>query len=439
MKIRNLLSFVLLFSFQTFAQKPDITRFEPKTGTTGSVITIYGKYIGSTKIVRFGGVKASSFTVKTDTSLTAVVGGGASGLIQVNNLSGEDTISYFTFKAVDTTPIVLSPIISRFEPRSGTKGTKVYIFGKNLKSTIAIAFGNTIASSFTIVNDTCITAIVGDGATGDIIIKTTQGLATLGSFTYIQPTTIPYNCDSIRNFIPIINGNSKDSLICFRDSLIKLYVSNGSFKSYRWSTGDTTPVIYVSKSTLVYVSVGNSALGNSATGCFSKPSLATKYVKNQLTQPTLTYKDSILLSSTAPYYRWYFNNSLVQDNVSKIKATKIGIYWVSTSTDKTCWTNSKEFKLSIGSLMPAADSLGVKVYPNPTTGQFNVTVVLPKEQLAKIQVTITDASGSIVYRSPAFSLTGREINIPLELMKKGFYNVIVEVNGRFKTQVLMVK
>jgi hypothetical protein len=152
-----------------------------------------------------------------------------------------------------------------------------------------------------------------------------------------------------------------------------------------------------------------------------------------------TYKDSILLSSTAPYYRWYFNNSLIQDNVSKIRATKIGTYWVSTSTDKTCWTTSKEFKLSIGSLMPTADSLGVKVYPNPTTGNFNVTVVLPKEQLAKIQITITDASGSIVYRSPAFSLTGREINIPLELLKKGFYNVIVEVNGKFKTQVLLVK
>lgn len=439
MKIRNLLSFVLLFSLQTFAQKPDILRFEPKTGTTGSVITIYGKYMGSTKIVRFGGVEASSFSVKTDTSITAVVGSGASGLIQVNNLSGEDTISYFTFKPKDTIPVVLTPVISRFEPRSGTKGTKVYIFGKNLKSTLVVAFGNMYASSFTIVNDTCITAIVGDGASGDVIVKSTQGYSVLGSFTYIEPTASNYNCDSVRNFIPIVNGNSKDSLICFRDSLIKLYVSNGTFKSYRWSTGDTTPIIYVSKSTLVSVAVGNSALGNSASGCFSKPSLATKYIKNQLTQPTLTYKDSILLSSAAPYYRWYFNNSLVQDNVSKIKATKIGIYWVSTSTDKTCWTNSKEFKLSIGSLMPVADSLGVKVYPNPTSGNFNVTVVLPKEQMAKIQVTITDASGSIVYRSPALSITGREINIPLEIMKKGFYNVIVEVNGRFKTQVLMVK
>ena len=439
MKIRNLLSFVLLFSLQTFAQKPDILRFEPKTGTTGSVITIYGRYMGSTKIVRFGGVQASSFSVKTDTSITAVVGSGASGLIQVNNLSGEDTISYFTFKPKDTIPVVLTPVISRFEPRSGTKGTKVYIFGKNLKSTLVVAFGNMYASSFTIVNDTCITAIVGDGASGDVIVKSTQGYSFLGSFTYIEPTASNYNCDSVRNFIPIVNGNSKDSLICFRDSLIKLYVSNGTFKSYRWSTGDTTPIIYVSKSTLVSVAVGNSALGNSASGCFSKPSLATKYIKNQLTQPTLTYKDSILFSSTAPYYRWYFNNSLVQDNVSKIKATKIGIYWVSTSTDKTCWTNSKEFKLSIGSLMPVSDSLGVKVYPNPTSGNFNVTVVLPKEQMAKIQVTITDASGSIVYRSPALSITGREINIPLEIMKKGFYNVIVEVNGRFKTQVLMVK
>lgn len=429
MKLKNLL-FFLLFSTQLFAQKPDILRFEPKTGTTGTIIYIYGKNLGSTKIVRFGGVQATSFIVKTDTSVAAVVGAGASGFIQINNASGEDTISYFTFKPIDTLP----PVISRFEPKQGTKGTKVYIFGKNFSSTQGITFGAIAATSFTKVNDTCVTAIVGDGATGDIVLKTLKGQASLGSFTYLQTNALPSNCDSIRNFTPIINANLRDSLLCFRDSVIKLYVSNGDFKSFRWSTGDTTPSIFITNNAKVSVTVGNAALG-----CFSKASKTVQYVKNRLAQPTISYKDSTLFSSSAPYYRWFFNSSLLQDNASKIRATKIGTYWVATSADQLCWTSSKEFKLSIGSLIPSTDSLGVKVYPNPTSGKFNVTVVLPKEQLAKIQVTITDASGSIIYRSPSFSLTGREITIPLEIAKKGYYNVLVEVNGRFKTQILMVK
>jgi TRAP-type C4-dicarboxylate transport system substrate-binding protein len=42
----------------------------------------------------------------------------------------------------------------------------------------------------------------------------------------------------------------------------------------------------------------------------------------------------------------------------------------------------------------------VKVYPNPSAGEFKVAVVLPKEQKMNIQITVLDATGTIVYKSP---------------------------------------
>ena len=91
--------FSCLLALGTFAQSqaPDIRRFEPKTGSTGTVVQIIGKNFGNATKVRFGSVFASAFTVINDSTIKAMVGSGASGVIQVNNPFGEDTLGYFTF------------------------------------------------------------------------------------------------------------------------------------------------------------------------------------------------------------------------------------------------------------------------------------------------------------------------------------------------------
>ena len=325
-----------------------------------------------------------------------------------------------------------APDILRFEPKTGTTGTTVKIFGRNFASATKVRFGTVLAKSFSVINDSTIAAVVGTGASGLIQVNNPNGEDTLGYFTFVQANPLPVNCDLIRSFVPVIN-EIKTDLQCFRDSIIKLRVTNGEFKSYRWSNGDTTPYTYVKNTGPISVTVGNSPLG-----CFSKPA-TVKFVKNTRPVPQLTYKDSVLTTAPpAPYYRWYFNGQLVGDG-QRLKASKIGTYRVETTDDKVCWTSSKEFPVTVGSLVPAGDSLALKIYPNPSNGPFTVAIILPSLQTVKIQITITDVAGSIVYRSPKLTMTGREISIPLEILKKGMYRVKAEVNEKVRTKVLFIQ
>jgi len=421
--------FLCLLAQGTLAQSqaPVIRRFEPRVGTTGTTVVIVGRNLGNTGKVRFGGVTAN-FTVMNDTTVKAVVGTGATGFVVVNNPAGEG-ISLDSFLFVQQPP-AQAPAITRFEPSSGTTGTRVVIYGSNLRGTTYVMFGGVPASRFEVVNDTTVVAIVGLGATGQVGLKTPAGQALKGDFTFIRPTLA--NCDSIRNFQPVINEVRTD-LSCFRDSILKLRVTNGEFRSYRWSTGDTTPYTYVRNTQLVTVTVGNTALG-----CFSKPA-TVKFVRNTRPMSEIVYRDSVLRARPpAPHHRWYFNGQLVS-NDSVLRTTRIGVYRVETSDDKACWTSSREYPLSIGSLVRPSDSLFMKLYPNPSRGPFTVAIVLPAVRTVRITITITDATGAMVYRSPTLTMTGRELQVPLQIARKGIYRVEAKVNDKVVSRTLFIQ
>ncbi len=60
-----------------FRVTPQIKTFTPGSGAVGTVVTITGVSLTQTKTVSFGGVKATSFTVNSDTQVTATVPTGA--------------------------------------------------------------------------------------------------------------------------------------------------------------------------------------------------------------------------------------------------------------------------------------------------------------------------------------------------------------------------
>ncbi len=63
-------------------------------------------------------------------------------------------------------------------------GTVVDIYGENFTGTTAVAFGGTPATSFTVVNDGYLQAVVGNGSTGEVTITTPQGSVSGLWFTY---------------------------------------------------------------------------------------------------------------------------------------------------------------------------------------------------------------------------------------------------------------
>jgi uncharacterized repeat protein (TIGR03803 family) len=74
-----------LTSPQTYKVKPKITSFSPSSGPAGTLVTINGTGLIQTSAVKFGTVKATTFTVKSDSQVTAVVPSGlAAGKVTIS-------------------------------------------------------------------------------------------------------------------------------------------------------------------------------------------------------------------------------------------------------------------------------------------------------------------------------------------------------------------
>jgi gliding motility-associated-like protein len=161
---------------------PSISSFTPTTsGATTSVVITGSGFTGATG-VSFGGTAASSFTVNSNTQLTAVVGAGTSGSVTVTTpgtLATSATLSGFTFAP--------APTISYFNPIRANAGATVTIKGTNLSSTSSVSFGGTAAYSFTVVDNNTVTAVVRNGTTGSVSVTTSGGIASLSGFTYGTP------------------------------------------------------------------------------------------------------------------------------------------------------------------------------------------------------------------------------------------------------------
>ena len=78
-----------------------------------------------------------------------------------------------------------TPTFTSFSPTTGDSGTVVTIKGSGFTGTVAVGFGALAATSFKVVNDSTITAVVSNGTSGSVIVVTPNGILSLDGFTYI--------------------------------------------------------------------------------------------------------------------------------------------------------------------------------------------------------------------------------------------------------------
>lgn len=144
-------------------------------GNAGQIVQILGQGFTGTTAVMFG-TGSASFTVDSDTYMTAVVPAtGTTGYVTVTAPSGALTSSK-TFKVI--------PVIKSFTPTNGPVGTQVTITGSGFVGATKVTFGGVKATSYTVNSGTQITATVPTGAmTGKIAVTTPGGTASKGTFT----------------------------------------------------------------------------------------------------------------------------------------------------------------------------------------------------------------------------------------------------------------
>lgn len=189
-------------STTNFGVPPEVTGFSPTRGGTGAAVTISGLRFTGATAVTFNGVSAT-FSVISDTTIEATVPATATtGLVGVTTAGGTG-VSAAVFTVVDVAAV------TTFSPIKGTPGTVVTITGSNFTGATSVQFGGA-AASFTVNDDTQITATVPVGAvTGPITITTPEGTSSSSNLFFLPPVLSSFapNSGSVGTPVTISGSN----------------------------------------------------------------------------------------------------------------------------------------------------------------------------------------------------------------------------------------
>ncbi len=168
----------------------------------GTVAVLHGtSFTGATQVL-FGGT-AAPFEVVSDTQIIATTPARTPTTwdtvvdVQVGTATSLSTAipaDHFTYLGDASQPL---PVVQGVSPNSGPNsgGTVVTLTGVNFTGTKAVTFGNTPASSFTVLDDTHIQATAPVHAGGTVNVKVTNlfsssGDKTASHFTYLLAPTV---------------------------------------------------------------------------------------------------------------------------------------------------------------------------------------------------------------------------------------------------------
>jgi alpha-tubulin suppressor-like RCC1 family protein len=184
-------------SYTYIAPPPTVTSITPTLGMTagGTSVSITGTNFTGATGVKFGSTSATSFTVNSESSITAVspVGMGTVDMT-VTTPAGTSATSF-----ADQFSYVPPPTVTKLKPTKGpvNGGTTVTLTGTNFTRATAVKFGSTNATSFTVKTVKSVTSITAVSppetpATVDVTVTTpggTSAISTKDHFKFVPTVT----------------------------------------------------------------------------------------------------------------------------------------------------------------------------------------------------------------------------------------------------------
>jgi hypothetical protein len=261
-----------------------------------------------------------------------------------------------------------SPVISDVSATKASSGAAVTINGRNFKGTTNVSFGGTPAASFKITSETQINAVVGGGASGDIIVTNLAGSDTLSGF----------------RFFPVISKNGP--LIFCQDKSVTL--SSSASKNNQWYkdgkaiNGAVATTFKVHESGTYSVQTTSNGITTS-----SDSSIAVNVIT--VPTPVITKEPgNILLSSASSGNQWYINENLIPGAVNQtyLPATE-GSYTVRNTSNGCTSDFSVPYHFTLTGLINLGDGQYINLYPNPVKDQLNVNWNINGMPLLNVQIT----------------------------------------------------
>ncbi|MEO8110586.1 MAG: T9SS type A sorting domain-containing protein [Ginsengibacter sp.] len=275
--------------------------------------------------------------------------------------------------------------------------------------------------------------ILANDANGNIYSNALSGAPGVGSFI-VKFGTNGSQPPAISSFTPTSGSLGTKITIKGNHFTGTSSVSFGGMPASSFSVNNDSTIV----ATVANGSTGN-VLVKTQLGTTSLPGFT--YTCDSIKGPVptiLSIGDSVLVSTPANYYQWYFNNNLISNETSdSIQINKAGFYRIETSANKICWVSSLDYPAIIA-INPLIDTLKMSIYPNPSSGQFTVDVRLPQTTTVMAYVAIYDVNGVQVLQTNKLIFFGNQIKIPVTINTAGTFFVKVYVNGDSRQKSVII-
>jgi hypothetical protein len=188
---------------------PVLSNLTPVSGPEagGTNVTITGSGFSDVETVRFGDTPATSVTVVSDTELRVLTPAGTGEVpVTLVDADGNESAANGTFTYVPVDVEDGAPVVTGFTPASGPEagGTIVTVTGSGFDDLESIRFGDTPATSVTVVSDTEL-RVLSPAGTGsvDITLVDEDGNETVapGEFNYV-----PVDGEPGEGTVPLVTG-----------------------------------------------------------------------------------------------------------------------------------------------------------------------------------------------------------------------------------------
>ncbi|MBT0768317.1 IPT/TIG domain-containing protein [Kineosporia sp. J2-2] len=179
------------FQYVSAPPVPAVSGISPATGPAGTVVTISGSGFTGATTVYFGTVAVTAFTVNPDGTITVTAPTGVTGTADITVTGPGGTSAPSPSARFQYTSAPLAPAVTGLSPDNGpvAGGTTVTITGTGFTGATQVTFGGTAAASFTVVDDTTITALTPAGQAGDRAVRVvtpvgTSPVSAAATYTY---------------------------------------------------------------------------------------------------------------------------------------------------------------------------------------------------------------------------------------------------------------
>lgn len=169
-------------SFTVVGRGPFITDFSPVSGIAGTKIQIDGLHFTGVTNVTFNGQPGIIVAATSDTLIQVQAPAGlTTGPIAINTVQGN---------FVTSSNFYGNPTITNVTPNFGRAGTNISIVGNNLLGASAVSFGGVASGTFSVVNNSNLTAAVPAGAITGLIRVVVPGASAFSPANFVVRPTI---------------------------------------------------------------------------------------------------------------------------------------------------------------------------------------------------------------------------------------------------------